>query len=605
MSEYFDDIKIEFEFSTGVWTDVYDDVLSVITVSQGIRGTGPLDRVASTGKMTIALLNHDNTYTPDHSNCVSGFDKGTHCRLSVEDDSTTKVKFYGRIERIAIAKSEGLDYITTVDVYDYMGTLATYELQLPEFAEDIRMDEVAMQIIDNMPIKPLSVESYTSQDVFATAFDTTKSTTKGLQELAKAVNSELGYVFMRHDAYGDASWTAVIYVAALDYYYSPTAYQGYYYYTGLLNGKPKYVLSSGDYYIYWDDVEELWFLSTNLGGTGGLAWAGEDTASPDLCSTWIEAGGTNHRLFMVLASDSDEVFVATGRYERPKMTSKATFTDEQIEQVRVEYGGQYYNDIKTVTYPRKVDATATTVLFTLNRYVAIDAGATAKVTGRFIDPNQEAQQVSGIEMVDPVATTDYLFNTATDGSGSNITADLDVVAVYGTNGVEYTLTNNNASIGYVTFLQARGKGVYTYRPVEYRQEYDAGITADGRMTLTLAMPYQHNPLVGEDFASGLLDMHKDKKLLITGITYSPNKSATLMGYFRDLYVGDRITLCLSDLNIDSDYFIQGVDFKIAVAGGATTCTYTVVSESMMPAADFWELDSATLSQLGETTKLGF
>lgn len=104
MSEYFDDIKIEFEFSTGVWTDVYDDVLSVITVSQGIRGTGPLDRVASTGKMTIALLNHDNTYTPDHSNCVSGFDKGTHCRLSVEDDSTTKVKFYGRIERIAIAK---------------------------------------------------------------------------------------------------------------------------------------------------------------------------------------------------------------------------------------------------------------------------------------------------------------------------------------------------------------------------------------------------------------------------------------------------------------------------------------------------------------------
>lgn len=603
MSEYFDDIKIEFEFSTGVWTDVYDDVLSVITVSQGIRGTGPLDRVASTGKMTIALLNHDNTYTPDHSNCVSGFDKGTHCRLSVEDDSTTKVKFYGRIERIAIAKSEGLDYITTVDVYDYMGALATHELQLPEFAEDIRMDQVAMQIIDNMPIKPLSVESYTSQDVFATAFDTTKSTTKGLQELAKAAQSELGYVFMRHDAYGGTSEVLTLVVSGA----GTTAVNGTYYYNNDMYSKPYFYKYKGlqDWYaIYWNS--DRWTIMKALPETH-LYQSTDDVATPDLVTTWTAVEGDLPLPTVVDAATvyDDEVFVAMGRYERPKMTSKATFTDEQIEQVRVEYGGQYYNDIKTVTYPRKVDATATTVLFTLNRYVAIDAGATAKVTGRFIDPNQEAQQVSGIEMVDPVATTDYLFNTATDGSGSNITADLDVVAVYGTNGVEYTLTNNNASIGYVTFLQARGKGVYTYRPVEYRQEYDAGITADGRMTLTLAMPYQHNPLVGEDFASGLLDMHKDKKLLITGITYSPNKSATLMGYFRDLYVGDRITLCLSDLGIDSDYFIQGVDFKIAVAGGATTCTYTVVSESMMPAADFWELDSATLSQLGETTKLGF
>jgi hypothetical protein len=434
--------------------------------------------------------------------------------------------------------------------------------------------------------------------VFATAFDTTKSTTKGLQELAKAAQSELGYVFMRHDAYGGTSEVLTLVVSGA----GTTDANGTYYYLLMLDGKPFY--HWGAWNIQWNDGSREWRLQY---GATVYYKSTDDVATPDLVTTWTAIAGSLPVPTVVDATtvNDDEVFVAMGRYERPRRTSKATFTDELLEQVRVEYGGQYYNDIKTVTYPRKVDATATTVLFTLNRYVAIDAGATAKVTGRFIDPNQEAQQVSGIEMVDPVATTDYLFNTATDGSGSNITADLDVVAVYGTNGVEYTLTNNNASIGYVTFLQARGKGVYTYRPVEYRQEYDAGITADGRMTLTLAMPYQHNPLVGEDFASGLLDMHKDKKLLITGITYSPNKSATLMGYFRDLYVGDRITLCLSDLGIDSDYFIQGVDFKIAVAGGATTCTYTVVSESMMPAADFWELDSATLSQLGETTKLGF
>ena len=304
----------------------------------------------------------------------------------------------------------------------------------------------------------------------------------------------------------------------------------------------------------------------------------------------------------------DECLVVDGRYTR-KDASLATVSGDDavfetdLVNVRLTHSDYYYNYIKTITYPREVDSTATTVLFTLNQSVAITSGATVYITGRFIDPNQEAVSVTGVDMVTPVATTDYLFNTASDGGGSNITADLDVTATYGTNGVEYELTNNNASTGYVTFLQARGKGVYTYRPVEYVQRNDTDITAYGKSILNLSMPYQDNPLVGEDFAGRLLDLYSTRRTVVESISLETS-STFLLKAFLELQVGDKIQIIVDEADIDSMYFIHGINFTIDPSG-FVQFTYSVIEAALMPAADYWELDSATLSQLGETTVLGF
>jgi hypothetical protein len=260
--------------------------------------------------------------------------------------------------------------------------------------------------------------------------------------------------------------------------------------------------------------------------------------------------------------------------------------------------------VKTIVYPREVDAAATSILFDLDRYIQIGAGATKTITGRYRDPNQEAVSVSGKDMVTPVATTDYLMNTASDGSGSDITADLDVTASYGANGVEYELTNNNASTGYITKLQARGKGVYVYRPVEYSAEYSTGISADGRRTLNIAMPYQDNPLAGESFAEVLLDIYATKRLVLTAVEYIPNKSADLMSAFMFLNVGDRIPIEISEKGISSEFVIQSINFTLS-PGGFYWCRYGLIPESILPASDFWRLGEAGYSELGETTKLGF
>ena len=213
MTVAFTDVTLEFEYSTGVWTDVGNDLVGAVGVKCGIRGNGPLDKIASTGTMTFTLENSDNKYTPNHMDCVSGFAKGLPCRITVEYDSTKKTKFYGRVDSIRLGRSPGLPYYTEVTVVDYMNVLATHELQLPEFAEDERMDQVVMAIIDNMTLKPQSVEAYTSQDTFATVFDTTRPVTKALSEISKVAQSELGFVYIRNEAYGDADYVTTIKVS--------------------------------------------------------------------------------------------------------------------------------------------------------------------------------------------------------------------------------------------------------------------------------------------------------------------------------------------------------------------------------------------------------
>ena len=494
-------VKLSLQHSAGVYTSLKNDVIGSIQISQGITGTGLLDRTASTGTLKFRLQNVNNVYTPNHINCLANFAVGeiVYARFG---ESPDYFRFRGTISQIDPVYGDGITNYVNVTVVDYIDTLARHELQLPAFAQNKKMEEVVALIIANMPVAPEGVSYGAGQDTFATVFDTTRSTTRALTEIAKVTQSELGM-------------------------------------------------------------------------------------------TWIETDATGK-----------QTLSTRGRNGFQAITSSATFTDADIIGAAIEYGKDYYNEVLTETYPRRVDASATSVLFNLDRPVSVGAGATVNISGSYSDPDQKAVEVSGIDMVTPVATTDYLMNTAEDGSGTNITAYLTVTATYGANGVNYELTNSYGSTGYVTKLQARGKGVYTFQPVTYSAEYSTGITAHGRRTLRVDMPYQDNPLVGVDFAQSILDAVKAIGLRVTSITYEANKSAALAAAFVGLNIGDRITIELSDFGLSLDAFITRADITVS-EGGLVTCTYGLLDEALTLAGGYWILDSASYSQLDETTKLGF
>lgn len=500
---YFDAIRYEFMFDTDIWTDVSDYVIGTDKGQMGIRGWGPLDRVAGTGSFTFSLRNVNNMFTPRHINCMDGFETGVPFKLVLVLDGDNRTRFYGKIPADGIqVDTSDWHAVTTVTVVDYMEQLAIHELDLPEFAENKRIDEIVPLIIANMPIAPLSTDYNTGQDTFATVFDTTKTRTRALQEIAKVAASELGYVYIKQTAL------------------------------------------------------------------------------------------------------SDEVLVVEGRMTRTGLATPVITLDDCFIDHALSHAENYYNSVKVTAHPRRVDSAATTVLFELERVIPIAAGDTETIKVGFRDPNQEAVSVAGIDMVTPAATTDYLFNAADDGSGTDLTADLSVTATYGVNGVEYELENTGASLGYVTHLQARGKGVYTYRPVAYEEEYAAGIAADGKYILNLEMVYQDNPLVAKDFSGVLLDLYASKRLVVESVTMIANRDEALLEAFVTLHVGDLIRVLITSADIDAAYYVHSIEFSIA-EHGIVLFTLGLFSASLAPSSDYWFIGEAGYSEIGETTVMGF
>jgi len=531
----FDIISYQFYRALkGIWLDISDYVIGDVNGFMGIPGYGPMDRIAARGTIHFTLKNTDNAFTPNHINCILGFEKGTKFKLVITHNGLSSTLFYGTIEDI-LPEKIGLHWYTHVTAYDYIYKLATHDLQLPAYTTNKSIDEAVPLVIANMPIAPISTDYNAGQDTFPYIFDSMQDKTIALQELAKLAHSELGYIYIKHGAAADE-------ILVVDGRYTRTA----------------------------EDIKEVPVL--------------------DDINLALEDGN------LLALEDGTELILDT-------YTEDVEFTSDNTA-IGMESGRYYYNEVKTKVYPRKIDAAATSVLFNLEHYITISAGETVTITGRFRDPDQEAVSVAGLDMVTPVATIDYLMNTASDGSGSDITADLTVTVTYGANGAEYELTNNNASVGYVTKLQARGKGVYIYRPVEYGAEYSTGINADGRQTLYLDMKYQNNPLAGESFAENILDIYSQKRLVISGLEYYPNRNNTLASAFMFCSVGDRIHVAENDTNQENDFIIHSIDFKI-IPKGVVACRYGLMSESLLPASDFWRLGTVGKSELGVTTKLGF
>ena len=152
-------IRPELELAPGVWTDVTDVVqVDQIRVSYGIRGSGPLARVAETGTAMFSLRNDagnaagvQGTYSPNHPAGRAGFGYGTGFRLAVTYDGTTYYKFRGRIVEIdPVAGQYGLQR-TRCRAVDWLEDLAAFQVRRVAAQRDQRADDLLTTLITAMP----------------------------------------------------------------------------------------------------------------------------------------------------------------------------------------------------------------------------------------------------------------------------------------------------------------------------------------------------------------------------------------------------------------------------------------------------------------------
>ncbi len=267
----------------------------------------------------------------------------------------------------------------------------------------------------------------------------------------------------------------------------------------------------------------------------------------------------------LLMETGDKLLLETGDEILLDQGTDALF-DNTMHSIEIQYGKDVVNHFRATAFPKSRDS-SNVVLFSLNEPITLTPGVSLTFRTNYTDPvgGQAANAVSDT-MVTPVATTDYLMNTASDGSGSNITDDITVTANYGTEGVTYTLLNANEAVGYVTFLQARGIGVYKYNPIQDISENAASIASHGYEKQAIRQSYQQTLIAGKLEADKITWMERNPRVDLEKVTFSANKDVTRMIAFIHADVGQLIRIKETDAEIDGYFYIQGVSFEIGLGG---------------------------------------
>jgi hypothetical protein len=267
------------------------------------------------------------------------------------------------------------------------------------------------------------------------------------------------------------------------------------------------------------------------------------------------------------------------------------------------------NKVHVTVHPRRIDATDTNVLYSLESKPQIAGGQTATILGQYLDPTQRANRVGGTDMRPLVAGVDYTMNTLEDGAGLDVTASFTVNASFGGNGVRFEVTNMGTTPGFVIKLRCRGRGVYDYEHAIAEAKNAASIEEHGENVERMDMPYQSSVTTGLGAAKYLLSLYKDPLTYVHAVTLFGQIHSPLMAEALRREISDRIGLTesvtgLSDVGPDGTsrgYFINAVALEI-LHGDVARLTWTLAPADRRA---FWLVGVPGASELGRSTHLGY
>jgi hypothetical protein len=276
------------------------------------------------------------------------------------------------------------------------------------------------------------------------------------------------------------------------------------------------------------------------------------------------AQSENCRMYVKGDTNTGGVLTSESKTTRYTASSVATFNDTMVSLSAPFDRNLIVNRVKTTTHPRTVDAAATTILFTLTQVSpsihSVASGATLVLEGDYSDANNRTSRVGGTEMVTPAATVDYTMNTLASGGGTDLTASFTVSAEYGSNRVRYTIVNGSASTGYITKLQARGKGLYDYTPVDNIATDSESITSYGQRELAFDMPYESSVGAAQETGDYILSLWASPAAVAAAMPLVPPTNTDLATMIAR-EPGQAITITESVTGINTDYFINHVSMR--------------------------------------------
>jgi hypothetical protein len=232
--------------------------------------------------------------------------------------------------------------------------------------------------------------------------------------------------------------------------------------------------------------------------------------------------------------------------------------DNNMVDVEATYGRNVVNHLTVTASPRRLHLAAV-ILFQLDEPIALGSGQIVEIRGTYTEPTARIS-MNAQGMIDPVPTTDYLVNTARDGSGSNITTSLEFINIqYGTEGFLHRVRNTSATAGWLTKYNARGFGIGVGNPISHIAQDGVSMQEHGASTMTIQQKYKNTLYEGAVFAEAELFREKDPRRVIEKILFRANTSQAHMTAFLNLRPGSLARFVIDRLNTDGHYWIQGLD----------------------------------------------
>jgi hypothetical protein len=249
----------------------------------------------------------------------------------------------------------------------------------------------------------------------------------------------------------------------------------------------------------------------------------------------------------------------------------------RIADLRVLRGKHVLNEVEFTAYPKTLDDSLVVVYsMPTETPIFVPATSTIEFEVYFSDP-RFGGRIGAYNFTNPVATTDYLANSLSTGAGSNLTSYITVTPTYYADRVRFSIYN--AGVGaWITFLRLRGYGIYPDNPISVVKYDQSSKDAYGVRSLSIKQPYQQSLLQGNNEAERVLDQEKDSRNVATLLSYVANASDFNMLAFIHLDIGSLIHVKTTKPAIDSNFYINGMKWKVDWETGYIHCTY-ILKES--------------------------
>jgi hypothetical protein len=234
--------------------------------------------------------------------------------------------------------------------------------------------------------------------------------------------------------------------------------------------------------------------------------------------------------------------------------------------VSIAHSDGIINRMTATANPKTYDtaASGSKILFSLSEPVFVGLMQTVTFSGEYKDAyGNTCNAISGFK---PVATTDYLFNRNSAGTGTNITANLSGSAVYSTSQATFKYTNNSSYSGWITKMNARGYGIYNYSQIEATEEDEGSINEYDYQNAFLNQPYQTDLVVGKEFISKVVEYEHEPHNKLIDITFLANTDDFLMQSYLNCDVGDLIRVKDDRNGVDGLFYIQNIHSTIEFGG---------------------------------------